>query len=138
VRLLVLAACSILALVFCVFGYVFLIASGVVGLAHPAGISWVWTALAAAGAHFVIALVLLLVARSQMTKPFFRATLAELKEDREWLKNLNPTNQSTESKSGRMRPINELLAIDSCSRQSNTYITGKGEPIERRGERVLR
>jgi len=43
VRLLVLAACSILALVFCVFGYVFLIASGVVGLAHPAGISWVWT-----------------------------------------------------------------------------------------------
>ena len=95
VRLLVLAACSILALVFCVLGYVFLIASGVVGLAHLAGISWVWTALAAAGAHFVIALVLLLVARSQMTKPFFRATLAELKEDREWLKNLNPTNQST-------------------------------------------
>jgi uncharacterized membrane protein YqjE len=51
--------------------------------------------LAAAGAHFLIALVLLLVARSQMTKPFFRATLTELNEDREWLKNLNPADQPT-------------------------------------------
>jgi uncharacterized membrane protein YqjE len=95
VQLLMLAACSILVLVFCGLGYVFLIASGVVGLANLAGISWVWMALAAAGAHFVIALILLLVARSQMTKPFFRATLTELKEDREWLKNLDATNQPT-------------------------------------------
>ena len=95
VQLLVLAACSILALIFCVLGYVFLITSGVVGLARLAGISWVWMALAAAGAHFVIAVILLLVARSQMTKPFFRATLTELKGDREWLKNLNATNQPT-------------------------------------------
>jgi uncharacterized membrane protein YqjE len=95
VQLLVLSACSILALIFCVLGYVFLITSGVVGLAHLAGISWVWMALAAAGAHFVIALVLILVARSQMTRPFFRATLTELKGDRQWLKNLNATNQPT-------------------------------------------
>jgi uncharacterized membrane protein YqjE len=94
-QLLVLAACSILALVFCVLGYVFLIASAVVGFAHLAGISWVWTALAAAGAHFVIALILLLVARSQMTKPFFRATLTELNDHHEWVKNLNATNQPT-------------------------------------------
>jgi uncharacterized membrane protein YqjE len=93
VQLLVLAACLILALVLCVLGYVFLIVSAVVGLAHLAGISWVWTALAAAGGHFVVALILLLVARSRMTKPLFRATLTELKEDREWLKNLNTTNQ---------------------------------------------
>ena len=53
------------------------------------------TALAAAGAYFVIALILLLVARTQMTKPFFRATLIELKEDREWLKNLNLADQPT-------------------------------------------
>ena len=95
VQLLVLVACLILALVLCVLGYVFLIVSAVVGLAHLAGISWVWTALAAAGAHFVVALVLLLVARSRMTKPLFRATLTELKEDREWLKNPNAKNQST-------------------------------------------
>ena len=94
-QLLVLAACLILALVFCVLGYVFFIASAVVALAHLAGISWVWTALAAAGGHFVVALILLLVARSRMTKPLFRATLTELKEDREWLKNLDATNQPT-------------------------------------------
>jgi len=95
VQLVVLAACLILALVLCVLGYVFLIASAVVGLAHLAGISWLWTALAAAGAHFVITLILLLVARSRMTKPLFGATLTELKEDREWLKNLDATNQPT-------------------------------------------
>jgi uncharacterized membrane protein YqjE len=95
VQLLVLAACLILGLVFCVLGYVFLIGSAVVGLANLAGISWVGTALAVAVAHFVIALILLLVARSQMTKPFFRATLTELKEDREWVKNLTQTNQPT-------------------------------------------
>ena len=94
-QLLVLASCLILALIFCVLGYVFLIASAVVGLAHLAGISWVWTALASAGAHFVVALMLLLVARSRMAKPLFRATLTELKEDREWLKNLDATNQPT-------------------------------------------
>ena len=93
VQLLVLAACSILALIFCVLGYVFLIASAVVGLANLAGSSWVWTALTVAVTHFVIALILLLVARTQMTKPFFRATLTELKEDREWLKRLNTTNR---------------------------------------------
>ena len=94
-QLFVLAACSILALVSCVLGYIFLIASGVVGLARLAGISWGWTALAAAGAHFVIALILLLVMRRQMSKPFFRVTLTELKEDREWVKNLNTKNQPT-------------------------------------------
>jgi uncharacterized membrane protein YqjE len=95
VQLLVLAACAILALFLSVLGYVFLISSAIVGLAHLAGISWLWTALAAAGVHFVIALVLLLVARSRITKPVFRATLAELKKDREWLKNLDRTDRLT-------------------------------------------
>ena len=95
VQLLVLAACLIVAPVLCVLGYVFLIASAVVGLAHLVGISWVWTALAAAGAHFVIALILLLIARNRMTKALFRATLTELKEDREWLKNLDAKNRPT-------------------------------------------
>jgi uncharacterized membrane protein YqjE len=94
-QLLVLAACLILTLVFGVLGYVFFIASAVVALADLAGIGWVWTALAAAGAHFVVALMLILVARSRTTKPLFRATLTELNEDREWLKNLDATNQPT-------------------------------------------
>jgi len=39
--------------------------------------------------HFIIALVLLLIARSRITKPLFRDTVDELKKDREWLRNLN-------------------------------------------------
>jgi len=45
--------------------------------------------------HFIIALALLVVARSRITKPLFLNTRAELKKDREWLKNLDATNQST-------------------------------------------
>jgi uncharacterized membrane protein YqjE len=85
-RLVVLASCLILAVVFFLLGYILLIASAVVGVAYLAGISWTWTALAAAGTHFVIALILLLIARNRITEPFFRATLTELKKDREWLK----------------------------------------------------
>jgi uncharacterized membrane protein YqjE len=95
VQLLILVSCLILAVVICALGYVFLITGAVVGVAHLAGISWPWVALAAAVAHFIIAMVLLLVARSRITKPLFRATLSELKKDREWLKNLDATNQST-------------------------------------------
>ena len=95
VQLLILVGCLIFALLLCALGYVFLITGAVVGLAHLIGISWPWVALAAAVVHFIVALVLLLVARSRITKPLFRATLTELKKDREWLKNLDATNQST-------------------------------------------
>jgi uncharacterized membrane protein YqjE len=94
-QLIMLAACLILAVVLSVLGYIFLIASAVVGVANLAGISWVWTALAAAGVHFVIALILLLIARNRISEPFFRATLTELKEDRQWLKNLKLADQPT-------------------------------------------
>ena len=95
VQLLILAACLILALFLCMLGYVFLISSAIVGLVHLAEISWLWTALAAAGVHFLVALILLLFAYSRITKPVFRATLAELKKDREWLKNLDTANRPT-------------------------------------------
>jgi uncharacterized membrane protein YqjE len=94
-QVLILASCLILAVVLCALGYIFLITGAVVGVAHLAGVSWPWIALAAAAVHFIIAMVLLLVAYSRITKPVFRATLAELKKDREWLKNLDATNQST-------------------------------------------
>jgi uncharacterized membrane protein YqjE len=95
VQLLILAGCIVFALLLCALGYVFLITGIVVGLAHLAGISWPWIALAAAALHFIIALVLLLIAWNRITKPFFRVTLAELRKDREWLRNLDATNQST-------------------------------------------
>ncbi len=94
VQLLILVGSIIFALLLCALGYVFLITGAVVGLAHLIGISWPWVALAAAVVHFIVALVLLLVARSRVTKPLFRATLTELKKDREWLKNLDATNPS--------------------------------------------
>src|ERR1043166_3130929 len=95
VQLLILAGCLIFVLLLCAMGYIFLITGVVVGFGHLAGISWPWIALAAAAAHFIIALALLVVARSRITKPLFRNTRAELKKDREWLKNLDATNQST-------------------------------------------
>jgi uncharacterized membrane protein YqjE len=95
VQVLILVICLILAVLLCALGYIFLITGAVVGLAHLVGVSWPWVALAAAVVHFIAAMVLLLVARSRITKPLFRATLSELKKDREWLKNLDATNQST-------------------------------------------
>ena len=95
VQLLILICCLILAGLLSALGYVFLITGAVAGVAHLVGISWPWIALAAAALHFIIALVLLLIARTRITKPFFRATMAELKKDREWLRSLETTNQST-------------------------------------------
>jgi len=88
-QLLVLVACVIAALALCVMGYVFLIVSAVVVVAHLVGTSWPVIALIVALLHFIIAVVLLLVARSRITKPMFPDTVDELKKDREWLKNLN-------------------------------------------------
>ena len=88
-QLLILVGCVIAALALCVMGYVFLIVSAVVGVAHLFGISWSVVALVVALVHFIIAGALLLVARSRITKPMFRDTRDELKKDREWLKTLN-------------------------------------------------
>jgi uncharacterized membrane protein YqjE len=88
-QLLILVGCVIAALALCVMGYVFLIVSAVVGVAHLLGTSWPVVALVVALLHFIIAGALLLVARSRITKPMFRDTRDELKKDREWLKTLN-------------------------------------------------
>jgi uncharacterized membrane protein YqjE len=89
VQVLILVGCVIAALALCLMGYVFLIVSAVVGLAHLLGTSWPVVALVVALLHFIIAGVLLVVARSRITKPMFRDSIDELKKDREWLKTLN-------------------------------------------------
>ena len=89
VQLLILVGCVIAALALCLMGYVFLIVSAVVGLAHLLGTSWPVVALVVALLHFIIAGVLLVVARSRITKSMFRDSIDELKKDREWLKTLN-------------------------------------------------
>jgi hypothetical protein len=64
-------------------------------LARLVQISWIWIALIAAGCHFLLALICLLIARTRMIKPPFPELSAELKKDREWLKNLDVTSRST-------------------------------------------
>ena len=93
VKFVLIAVCLVAALLFFAFGYIFLLATAVVAVAHLANVSWLWTALAAAGLHILVALIFLLIAWSGIKRPIFRVTAAELKKDREWLKNLE-TNQT--------------------------------------------
>ena len=86
------AICLVAALLFFAFGYVFLLVGGVVAIAHWTNTSWVWIALDTAALHILIALILVVVALGRIKNPIFRETTAELKKDREWLKNLD-TNQ---------------------------------------------
>jgi uncharacterized membrane protein YqjE len=95
VHVLVLVACLAAAAFLAVFGYIFLVASAIVGLAHALHISWVKMALLAAGLHFILAFVCVMIARSRMNKSMFEMTGVELKKDREWLKNLDKENRST-------------------------------------------
>ena len=95
VHLAVLVGCLAGAVVLLVLGYLFLVAGAVIGLAHLLKISWIWTAFGAALLHFILGLVLVIIARGQMTRPVFRESASELKKDREWLKNLDKKNRST-------------------------------------------
>jgi uncharacterized membrane protein YqjE len=94
IQLLAIATCAVAAVMLFACGYVFLLVSAVVMIGRATQVSWVWIALAAAGLHFLCALILLLMARAKMTRPLFRATVEELKRDREWLENLDETTSS--------------------------------------------
>ena len=95
VNVLILAGCLIGAALLVAFGFVFLLASAVFGLAHALQISWVWVALGVALLLFLLALLCVIIARVRMKKPMFRTMAVELKKDREWLKNLEKTSRST-------------------------------------------
>src|SRR5215831_11826489 len=56
VQVLVAAVCVVAAVLFFAFGYIFLLATAMVAVAHMANVSWLWVALAAAGLHLIIAL----------------------------------------------------------------------------------
>jgi uncharacterized membrane protein YqjE len=92
-QMLAVVACLVAALMFFASGYVFLIVSAIVAIARLAQVPWVWIALATAGVHFVFVFIFLLVARNLMAKPPFRELAAELKKDREWLRNLDQTSR---------------------------------------------
>jgi uncharacterized membrane protein YqjE len=92
VQFVLITICLVGAFLFFAFGYVFLLVSAVVAIAHWANVSWIWIALDGAALHILIALIFVLVAFSRIKKPIFRETIAELKTDREWLKNLETNN----------------------------------------------
>ena len=92
-HLLVALVCAVGALVLSLLGFVYLIVFAIVGIAHLLGVSWIWVALAVALIHFAVALVCLVVARGTLKHPIFRDTTSVLKEDTEWLKNLDQTKR---------------------------------------------
>ena len=85
--------CGLAALVLSLLGFVYLIVFAIVGIAHLLGVPWIWVALVVALLHFGIALFCLIIARGNLKHPMLRDTTRVLKEDTEWLKNLNQTKQ---------------------------------------------
>ena len=85
--------CAIAALILSLLGFVYLIVFAIVGIAHLLGISWIWVALVVALLHFGIALFCLVIGRGNLKHPMFRDTASVLKEDTEWLKNLDQTKR---------------------------------------------
>jgi uncharacterized membrane protein YqjE len=95
VQLIVLAACLVAAVVFVSLGYIFLLVSVVFGVARLVQTSWIWIALITAGAHFLLALLSVVFARMKMLRAPYPELAAELKKDREWLKNLDLSSRPT-------------------------------------------
>ncbi|MBA3830526.1 MAG: phage holin family protein [Chthoniobacterales bacterium] len=89
IHLATLVACFVAAALLGLLGYLLLIVFAIVGLAHLFGVSWIWIALVVALLHFGGAIVCVVIARGQFKRPVFRDTATVLKEDTEWLKNLN-------------------------------------------------
>ena len=90
-----LVACLIGAVLFVSLGYIFLLVSVIFGIAQLAEISWIWIALIAAGAHFLLVIILLVIARVKLLKAPYPELAAELKKDHEWLKNLDVSSRPT-------------------------------------------
>ena len=79
------------ALITVVFGYIFILGSLMVGIAHLSGISWTWIALGAGLMHIALAVVCVLLAKAKLTGRLYPETRAELKKDQQWLKSLGKT-----------------------------------------------
>jgi len=79
---------AIAALIFAVFGYLFLVIAVVFLIAHffGDGSAWIWILGSVAIAHLAGAGLLLIIARIKLGAPLFPLTLEELKKDQEWLK----------------------------------------------------
>lgn len=93
VQLILLVASLVAALLSFALGYLFLVALIVASVARLLDVSWEWSALGAAIIHFILALACLLVVATRMKRHPFPETAAELRKDREWLRNLDATSR---------------------------------------------
>ena len=92
-RLVTIVVCLVVALVMSLLGFVYLVVFAIVGIAHLLGVWWLWVALAVGLLHIVVALFCLIIARGQARHPMLQDTTSVLKEDTEWLKNLDQTKR---------------------------------------------
>ncbi len=92
-HLVIVLVCAVAALVLSLLGFVYLVVFAIVGVAQLLGISPIWVTLGVALIHFAIALLCLIIARGNLKHPMFRDTTSVLKEDTEWLKNLDQTKR---------------------------------------------
>jgi uncharacterized membrane protein YqjE len=90
-QLAMLVAFAVAALIALIFGYIFVLGSIVVGIAHVTGISWTWVALGAGLLHLVLAVVCAFLAKGQLRGRLYPETRMELKKDQQWLKSLEKT-----------------------------------------------
>jgi len=93
IQLLLLGASLLAAVLFVTLGYLFLLASAVVAIAQVIEVSWITIALIAAGVHFLLALICIAIAWTRLVKPPYRVFAAEIRKDREWLRNLDQTSR---------------------------------------------
>jgi uncharacterized membrane protein YqjE len=91
-HLLIAVVALVAALLFVTLGYFFLLVSAVVAIAHLAGVSWIWVALAGALLHFILAIICVLVAKARLTPPPLAGFFSELARDREFLQKLEETS----------------------------------------------
>src|SRR5436853_6285220 len=77
VHILILVACLAAAAFLVLFGYLFLVASAIAGLAHALHVSWIKITLGAAGLHFVLAFICVMIDRSRMHKSIVEMTGTE-------------------------------------------------------------
>src|SRR3954465_13037745 len=78
-QLLVVVGCLVAALLFFALGYLFLVGCAVVVIARLAEVSWTWVALGAAGLHFVLAVIAVVIAWLRVKKLPYRQLTEELK-----------------------------------------------------------
>ena len=95
VQIIIFVACLLAAILFVSLGYIFLLVSIVFGVAQMVQTSWIWIALIAAGVHFLLAVIAVIVARARMVRAPFPELAGELKKDREWLKSLDVNSRPT-------------------------------------------